>query len=74
MNIMKNIAKRKFEIELPEYVFRTLDKYGYDYIKNIAQMLSDDAYYISIEEQNDYDGKDIGTKTALEIRRQNEED
>ena len=61
---------RKFKITIGDNVYKTLDKYGFDYIKNIQEMLEEMAYYIWMKESNKNE-KDIGTETANEVRRQN---
>lgn len=64
--------KRTFTIQVPNAVLKTLDKYGFDYERNIQQLLEDTAYWIWVEE-NDADCTDVGTETANEVKRQNGE-
>lgn len=62
--------KRKITVELPEAVWKTLDKWGYDYIKNFQEEAKNVAYLIWCEEANK-DEDDIGTATVKEMRSQN---
>lgn len=66
------ILKKSFTIRLPENVIKTLVKYGFDFEKNFEEMCEDTAYYIWCEESND--DHDVGTETALEVKRQNDEE